>query len=159
MPLFLNFSPHSLFSSFSLSHILYIFFQPLPHTFSVTHSFTHSVFLSLSLSFFLFLFLSSGRLKKVFTAYANSAFILSFKYHLTASSPTALPLANGRRFIFSRTQFSSVTYSFGFSFFSFFWIFLQFINYEIRRGFTILMFLLPGPLTFLEKIFFAPTLY
>lgn len=41
----------------------------------------------------------------------------------------------------------------------FFCIFLQFINYEIRRGFKILMFLLPGPLTFLEKILFASTLY
>lgn len=105
MPLFLNFSPFSLFYFLTSSHILPIFLFSYIH-FSLSYILPlHTLALSFRFhfhSFSLFLFLSSGRLKKVFTVYASSAFILSFKYHLTVSQvPLFFPLADGRRFFFS----------------------------------------------------------
>lgn len=107
MPLFLNFFPFSLFPSLSHSSYIFPFLSlPLSHILAPFSLFLTLSLLSFPLSFsfsrFHPLSLPLSRTSKK-SFYANSAFILSFKYHLTSSQvPLLLPLADGRRFFFFR---------------------------------------------------------
>lgn len=148
MPLFLNTS-RSFSRSFSLiltfSIILPFLVLRCIYAFSLFfHSFPHSLFLShihssfcsltcilsfsLTLSYFNFSHFLSRTSKKSFTVYELCIYTIIRVSFDCLTRPTVPLLADGWR-----SYVSPVTYNFGFVFP--FCVFLQFINYEIRRGF------------------------